>query len=73
MISHLNLLENPTATRNTFASFAEPLRNAESLEVNAVDHVDVTQSPEAVARIHESWERVAAGGSVAEGRGAGPH
>ena len=41
---------------------AEHIPNAEFLEVNAVDHVDITQSPEAVARIREFCERVAADG-----------
>jgi pimeloyl-ACP methyl ester carboxylesterase len=39
---------------------AEHLPNAEFLEVNAVDHVDIAQSPEAVARIKEFCERAAA-------------
>jgi pimeloyl-ACP methyl ester carboxylesterase len=39
---------------------AEHLPNAEFLEVNASDHVDIAQSPEAVARIREFCERVAA-------------
>jgi len=39
---------------------AEHLPNAEFLEVNAVDHVDIAQSPEAVARIRDFCERVAA-------------
>jgi pimeloyl-ACP methyl ester carboxylesterase len=41
---------------------AEHLPNAEFLEVNAVDHVDIAQSPEAVARIRDFCERVAAEG-----------
>jgi pimeloyl-ACP methyl ester carboxylesterase len=40
---------------------AENLPNAEFLEVNAVDHVDIAGSPEAVVRIREFCERVAAG------------
>jgi pimeloyl-ACP methyl ester carboxylesterase len=39
---------------------AEHLPNAEFLEVNAVDHVDIAQSPEAIARIRDFCERVAA-------------
>ena len=39
---------------------AEHLPNAEFLEVNASDHVDIAQSPEAVARIREFCERVVA-------------
>ena len=39
---------------------AEDIPNAEFLEVNAVDHVDIAQSPEAVARIREFCERVVA-------------
>jgi pimeloyl-ACP methyl ester carboxylesterase len=39
---------------------AEHLPNADFLEVNAVDHVDIAQSPDAVARIREFCERVAA-------------
>jgi pimeloyl-ACP methyl ester carboxylesterase len=41
-------------------NLAEHLPNAEFLEVNAVDHVDIAQSPEAVARIRDFCERVAA-------------
>jgi pimeloyl-ACP methyl ester carboxylesterase len=37
---------------------SERLPNAEFLEVNAVDHVDIAQSPEAIARIKEFCERV---------------
>jgi pimeloyl-ACP methyl ester carboxylesterase len=39
---------------------AEHLPNAEFLEVNAVDHVDIAQSPDAVAHIRDFCERVAA-------------
>ncbi|MBW2291179.1 MAG: alpha/beta hydrolase [Deltaproteobacteria bacterium] len=39
---------------------ADHLPNAEFLEVNGVDHADVSQSPEAVERIREFCERVAA-------------
>ena len=39
---------------------AEHIPNAEFLEVNAVDHVDIAQSPEAVARIRDFCEQVAA-------------
>jgi pimeloyl-ACP methyl ester carboxylesterase len=38
---------------------ADHMPNAEFLEVNAVDHVDIAQSPEAVARIRAFCERVA--------------
>jgi pimeloyl-ACP methyl ester carboxylesterase len=39
---------------------AEKIPNAEFLEVNGVDHVDIAGSPEAVARIKEFCARVAA-------------
>ena len=39
---------------------AEHLPNAEFLEVNAVDHVDIARSPDAVAHIRDFCERVAA-------------
>jgi pimeloyl-ACP methyl ester carboxylesterase len=41
---------------------AEHIPNAEFLEVNASDHVDIAQSPEAVAHIREFCERVVAEG-----------
>jgi pimeloyl-ACP methyl ester carboxylesterase len=39
---------------------ADRLPNAEFLEVNGVDHADVSQSPEAVDRIRKFCERIAA-------------
>jgi pimeloyl-ACP methyl ester carboxylesterase len=40
-------------------ALAEAIPNAEFMEVNAVDHADLAQSPEAIARIREFCERVA--------------
>jgi pimeloyl-ACP methyl ester carboxylesterase len=40
-------------------ALAEGLPNAEFLEVNAVDHADLSRSPEAIERIHAFCDRVA--------------
>lgn len=40
-------------------ALADAIPNAEFMEVNAVDHADLSQSPEAIARIREFCERVA--------------
>jgi len=41
-------------------AFAEGLPNAEFLEINAVDHGDLSGSPEAIARIRRFCEEAAA-------------
>jgi len=41
-------------------SLADGLPNAEFVEVNAVDHADLSQSPEAVDRVREFCNRITA-------------